>query len=97
MLMSVEYDRLYRSRTNRKVLGVCGGLGEYFGVDPTIPRIIFVVLGALSLGTWLLIYLIMAFIIPEEPEEFLDTMADTPPSGIEPAAEETEAGESPAE
>lgn len=95
--MSVEYDRLYRSRTNRKLLGVCGGLGEYFGVDPTIPRIIFVVLGALSLGTWLLIYLIMALIIPEEPEGFVDTMADTPASEIETEAEGTEAGETPAE
>jgi phage shock protein C len=94
MLMSVEYDRLYRSRTNRKVLGVCGGLGQYFGVDPTIPRIIFVVLGALSLGTWLLIYLIMALIIPEEPEGLVDTMADTPASETE---IEAEAGESPAE
>lgn len=95
--MSVDNDRLYRSRTNRMLLGVCGGLGEYFNVDPTIPRIAFVVLGVLSLGTWLLIYLIMALIIPQEPEAFVDTAASTPAAEDAPEAEEAEAGESPAE
>jgi phage shock protein PspC (stress-responsive transcriptional regulator) len=89
--MSGDADRLYRSRSNRKLLGVCGGLGEYFGVDPTIPRVAFVVLGALSLGTWLLIYFVMALVIPEEPEGFVDTMAATPE---EEPTEESSAGES---
>lgn len=95
--MSVDYDRLYRSRTDRKLLGVCGGLGEYFKVDPTIPRIIFTVLGVLSLGFWLLIYLIIALIIPEEPEVFAETTASTPAPEAAASEEEAEAGESPAE
>ena len=95
--MSVETDRLYRSRTNRKLLGVCGGLGEYFSVDPTIPRIAFVVLGMLSLGTWLLIYLIMALIIPEEPDGLVDTMTTVPSSETETEAKDSEAEDSPAE
>jgi len=49
--------RLYRSQTNKVIAGVCGGLGEYFGVDPTILRIIFVVLIFFK-GAGLLIYLI---------------------------------------
>lgn len=96
--MSGDMDRLYRSRSNRMLLGVCGGLGEYFNVDPTIPRIAFVVLGALSLGTWLLVYLVMALVIPEEPEGFVDTMAATPEEEATEAdtepAEESSAGES---
>jgi phage shock protein C len=95
--MSVDYDRLYRSRENRMFLGVCGGLGEYFSIDPTIPRIAFAVLGVLSLGTWLLIYLIMAFIIPEEPETFVETAAPAPADEAPAEAEKPETAEDPAE
>ena len=58
--------RLYRSRTDRQLAGVCRGLGEYFGVDPTIVRLIFVVL-ALAGGPGLLLYIILALVIPEAP------------------------------
>lgn len=58
--------RLYRSRTDRQLAGVCGGLGEYFGVDPTIVRLIFVVL-SLAGGPGLLLYIILALVIPEAP------------------------------
>ncbi len=58
--------RLYRSRTDRQLAGVCGGLGEYFGVDPTIVRLIFIVL-ALAGGPGLLLYIILALVIPEAP------------------------------
>ena len=58
--------KLYRSRTDRKILGVCGGLAEYFNVDSTLVRVI-VVLGALLGGCGLLAYLIAALIMPEEP------------------------------
>lgn len=58
--------KLYRVREDRKVLGVCGGIAEYFDVDPTIVR-----LGAALLivfaGTGLIAYLIAALIIPEKP------------------------------
>jgi phage shock protein PspC (stress-responsive transcriptional regulator) len=59
------YRRLLRSRTDRKVVGVCGGLGEYFDVDPTLVRIA-VVLGSLFTGGTLVIaYLAAALFIPE--------------------------------
>jgi len=58
--------RLYRSRTDRMLLGVCGGLGKYFNVDPTLVRVIAVV--SLLLGlTGILVYLILAVVIPLEP------------------------------
>ncbi len=58
--------RLYRSRTDRKIAGVCGGLGAYFEVDPVIFRVMWVVL-ALAVGLGLLAYLIAWFVIPQEP------------------------------
>ena len=58
--------RLYRSRSDRMILGVCGGLGTYFGVDPTLVRVIAAV--SLLLGlTGILVYLILAVVIPVEP------------------------------
>jgi phage shock protein C len=61
--------QLYRSRTNRKIAGVCGGLGEYMNLDPTIIRLIWVLL-ILCAGTGLLAYLIAALIIPENPNGY---------------------------
>lgn len=59
----MEPKRLYKSRTNRLLCGVCGGLGEYFNIDPTIIRLLFVLLGCTMTG--LVAYLIAAIIIPE--------------------------------
>ena len=59
--------KLYRSRTDRKIWGVCGGLAKYFDMDPTIVRIIFVAsLLCGTLGLW--VYIIMAIIVPQESE-----------------------------
>jgi phage shock protein PspC (stress-responsive transcriptional regulator) len=58
--------KLYRSRTNRQVGGVCGGLAEHFNVDATLIRVLFVVLG-ISGGVGILIYLAMWIMVPEEP------------------------------
>lgn len=59
--------RLYRSKKERVLLGVCGGIAEYFSVDPTIVRLIFILLIFVS-GPFLpLLYLIAALIIPEAP------------------------------
>ncbi len=58
--------KLYRSRTDRRIWGVCGGLAKYFNIDPTIIRVIAVAsLFAGSLGFW--IYVIMTIIVPLEP------------------------------
>lgn len=58
--------KLYRSRTDRKIAGICGGLGEYFGIDPTLVRLLFV-LGLVFVGGTLLAYIILAIVIPQEP------------------------------
>jgi phage shock protein C len=59
--------RLYRSRTDRKIAGVCGGFGRYFGMDPVVFRIVWLLL-ILGMGAGLLAYLICWLIIPLEPE-----------------------------
>ena len=59
--------RLYRSRTDRKIAGVCGGLAAYSGMDPVIPRLIWVVF-ALAAGLGLLAYIICWLVIPLESE-----------------------------
>ena len=59
-------QRLTRSRTNSKIFGVCGGLGEYLDVDPTIIRLLAVVAAVLGFGTGILIYLIAALVMPNE-------------------------------
>ena len=56
---------LYRSRTSRYFAGVCGGIGEYFNIDPNIVRIITVLLGLGSVGTVLLVYIVAAVLLPE--------------------------------
>jgi len=58
--------KLYRSRTDRMLWGVCGGLARYFNMDPTIVRVIAVAsLLVGSMGFW--IYIIMAIVVPKEP------------------------------
>lgn len=58
--------KLYRSRTNRQVAGVCGGLGQYFNVDVTLIRVLFIVLAVFG-GAGILIYVAMWIIVPREP------------------------------
>ena len=58
-------NKLYRSRKDRKIWGVCGGLANYFDIDPTIVRIVAVAsLFVGSLGFWG--YIIMALVVPNE-------------------------------
>lgn len=65
--MNNNYKQLTRSRTNRMIAGLCAGLGNYFNIDPTIVRLLFVLAFFTGFGGIALVYLIMAFIIPEEP------------------------------
>jgi phage shock protein C len=58
--------KLYRSRTNRKLAGVCGGLAEYFNLDPTLIRVLFVALAVLG-GSGIVLYLAMWIIVPNQP------------------------------
>ena len=64
----MKSKRLYKSRTNRMIAGVCGGIAEYFDVDPTIIRLIAVLL--LFVGVFVggvIAYIIAAAIIPDAP------------------------------
>lgn len=80
--------RLYRSRTDRMLAGVCGGIGQYLNIDPTLVRLAFVIL-AIWGGGGLLAYLIAWIVIPEEP---LPEVAMTvPPAEATPAAPPTTA------
>jgi len=63
--MAKKVKRLLRSKKNRVIAGVCGGIGEYFNVDPTIIRLIWVILTLVSMGAGILAYIIAWIIIPE--------------------------------
>ena len=57
--------RLYRSRENKMLCGVCGGIGEYFNVDATLIRLLFVLFGCT--GSGIVAYIIAAIIISDKP------------------------------
>ena len=63
--------RLYRSKKDKMLAGICGGLAEYFDVDPSLVRLATVLL-CLYAGTGLLVYIIAAIIIPEAPFEWIE-------------------------
>jgi phage shock protein C len=60
--------KLYRSRSDRKLAGVCGGLAEFFSLDPTLIRVLFVVL-ALAGGSGIVIYLVMWIMVPSQSQD----------------------------
>jgi phage shock protein C len=64
--MSDEAKKLYRSADDRWLAGVCGGLAKYFNIDPTLVRVIFVVLALFGLGG-VILYLLLWVLIPNEP------------------------------
>lgn len=66
--------KLYRSRTNKTITGLLGGIGEYLNVDPVIVRIVFILLLIVS-GIWpaVLVYLIAWLVVPLPPEEQPET------------------------
>ncbi|MGM9602115.1 MAG: PspC domain-containing protein [Faecousia sp.] len=58
--------KLYKSNNNKMVAGVCGGIAEYFNIDPTVVRLAWVLFCALG-GSGILAYIIAAIIIPNDP------------------------------
>jgi phage shock protein PspC (stress-responsive transcriptional regulator) len=60
--------KLYRSKKNRNIAGVCGGIAEYFDIDPIIVRLITLIL-VLSAGGGLIAYIIAWIVVPEEPDD----------------------------
>ncbi len=65
--MNTSYKQLTRSTTSRMIAGVCGGLGEYANIDPTVVRLAAVLLFFVGGPAAIIAYLIMALIIPEQP------------------------------
>lgn len=61
----VKNKKLFRSSKNRMLAGVCGGIGEYFGIDPTVIRLLWVLFTVFSMGVGILAYIIAWIIIPE--------------------------------
>lgn len=64
--------KLMKSRTNKKIAGVCGGLARYFGISATVVRIIFVAAFFMGYGTSLLIYIGLSLAMPKEPIELME-------------------------
>jgi phage shock protein C len=64
-VMKMENKRLMRSRSDRMFLGVAGGLGTYLNVDPVLVRLFFVLMGFATHGQALLVYLLLALLMPE--------------------------------
>ena len=62
----METKKLYRSRNDKMLAGVCGGLGDFLGLDPTMVRLMFVLLAILG-GHGVILYLIMCIIVPPAP------------------------------
>jgi phage shock protein C len=92
--MSSDVKKLYRSTNDRMIGGVCGGLGEYLGIDPTVIRLIYVII-ALTGGAGVLIYLIMLLVVPEgsagnAPSPASSVPEPAPEALTEPTEEEPE-------
>jgi phage shock protein C len=60
--------QLIRPRSGRMVAGVCAGLGQYFGIDPNIVRVVFAALTIFSVGAGALVYVVAWAVVPEEGE-----------------------------
>lgn len=66
--MTKPIKRLYRSRKDKVLGGVCAGIADYFEVDPVVIRLIWVIAALISMGLGIIAYLIAWIIIPEEPK-----------------------------
>ena len=66
-IFAVMNKKLYRSRTDKQLAGVCGGLGKYFDIDPTIIRLAWVV-SVFCAGGGVIAYILAMIIVPQEPD-----------------------------
>jgi phage shock protein PspC (stress-responsive transcriptional regulator) len=73
--MNVENRKLYRSRSDRMIAGIAGGLAEYLNLDATIVRLLFVFF-ALAGGPGLLVYIVMLLVVPEEPLSVAESVVE---------------------
>ncbi len=67
--MSSVVKKLYLSNKDRKIAGFCGGLAQYFGVDSTLIRLLYVILTIVSFGVGIVLYLIAWIIVPRNPDK----------------------------
>jgi phage shock protein PspC (stress-responsive transcriptional regulator) len=67
--MTPESRKLFRSRNNRMIVGVCAGLANFFGIDPTVVRLLFAVGTLFGFGSFILIYIVLFIVVPEESLE----------------------------
>ena len=61
----MENKRLYRSSTNYMICGVCGGIGEYFNIDPTLVRLAWVIFTCAGFGAGVVAYIVASIVIPK--------------------------------
>ena len=85
--MTENVKKLYRSNSDCMIAGICGGLGEYFAVDSTLVRLIFVLGSIFSFSALFWIYIIMLIVVPEEPSAS-QVVVDAPVTTPEPEVEE---------
>ena len=64
--MNNDVRKLMRSRSNRMICGVCGGIGEYLNIDPTLVRLIWALCSVASVGMGLIVYFVAAVVMPED-------------------------------
>jgi phage shock protein C len=69
----MENKRLMRSRSDRMFLGVAGGLGAYLNIDPVLVRLFFVFMTVFTQSPGILVYLLLAILMPEEPQTVAKT------------------------
>jgi len=81
--MTIEPSkRLLRSTDNRMIAGVCGGLGAYFGIDPTVVRLVFAILGLGGAGVGLPLYILLWIVMPKaKPTLSVDATAEVDREG----------------
>jgi phage shock protein C len=84
--MTNEVRRLYKSRTDRMIDGVCGGIARYIGVDPTLVRVVWVLLTILG-GSGILLYIAGMVLIPKEPYVFPTFDAASPATLTTPSSD----------
>jgi phage shock protein C len=65
--MSENYKRLYRSRNDRMFSGLCAGIAQYLGLDPTVVRALFALSAIFLFPMPIVVYLVLLFVVPEEP------------------------------
>jgi phage shock protein C len=61
--------QIYRSKSNKMIGGVCGGIAEYFNLDPTLVRLAYVLISFASMGLSIVVYIVLMIVFPEMPDE----------------------------